>query len=247
MVTLGHNGTGFAFDNEGPAAKVFLAPFALSSRTITNAEYLAFVEAGGYERPEFWLSDGWNKVRAEGWHHPLYWEHHDKQWFTHTLNGFLPLDLNEPVCHVSHYEADAYARFAAARLPTEFEWEFAASGAEVSGNFVESTPLLCGPGPFAAVRGLTTLVQARCGTGDGIALLRLVEAVFDFLTTNGVPAAQAAETLWLDYTRSGRSERPPGFLAAHLGMPEKPAGTARVRSRQERRTAAPAAGARNHE
>ena len=138
LVTLGHNGTGFAFDNEGPAAKVFLAPFALSSRTITNAEYLAFVEAGGYERPEFWLSDGWNKVRAEGWHHPLYWEHHDKQWFTHTLNGFLPLDLNEPVCHVSHYEADAYARFAAARLPTEFEWEFAASGAEVSGNFVES-------------------------------------------------------------------------------------------------------------
>ena len=138
LVTLGHDGDGFAFDNEGPAHKVFLAPFKLASRTITNAEYLAFIEAGGYERPEFWLSDGWNKVRAEGWRRPLYWEQRDNEWFTHTLNGFVPLNLHEPVCHVSHYEADAYARFAEARLPTESEWEFAASHAEVIGNFVDT-------------------------------------------------------------------------------------------------------------
>jgi ergothioneine biosynthesis protein EgtB len=137
LVTLGHNGNSFAFDNEGPAFKVFLAPFELASRTITNAEYLAFVEAGGYERPEFWLSDGWNKVRAEGWRHPLYWERIGTEWFTHTLNGFLRLNLHQPVCHISHYEADAYARFASARLPTEFEWEFAANRANVSGNFVD--------------------------------------------------------------------------------------------------------------
>ncbi len=138
LVTLGHDGNGFAFDNEGPAHKVFLAPYKLASRTVTNAEYLAFVEAGAYERPEFWLSDGWNKVRGEGWRHPLYWERHDNQWFMHTLNGFVPLNPNEPVCHVSHYEADAYARFAEARLPTEFEWEFAASRAQVNGNFVDA-------------------------------------------------------------------------------------------------------------
>ena len=114
-----------------------------------------------------------------------------------------------------------------------------------SGNFVESMPLLCGPGPFAAVTGLTTLVHTRCGTGDGIALLRLVEAVFDFLTTNGVPAALAAATLWRDYTRAGRSERAPGFLAAHLPELVKPAGAARFRSRQERRAAVPAVGEKN--
>ena len=137
LVTLGHRGDGFAFDNEGPAHKVFLAPYKLASRTVTNAEYLTFIEAGGYERAEFWLSDGWNKLRAESWRHPLYWERHDGKWSAHTLNGFLPLNLNEPVCHVSHYEADAYARFAEARLPTEFEWEFAARDAEIIGNFAE--------------------------------------------------------------------------------------------------------------
>jgi ergothioneine biosynthesis protein EgtB len=138
IATIGHAGNGFAFDNEGPAHKVYLQPFQLASRTVTNGEYLAFIEAGGYERPEFWLSDGWNKVRAEGWRQPLYWEKSDGAWFSHTLNGFIPLDLNEPVCHVSHYEADAYARFAAARLPTEAEWEHAASQLDIRGNFVES-------------------------------------------------------------------------------------------------------------
>ncbi len=138
LVKLGHEGDGFAFDNEGPANPFYLAPFQLASRAVSNAEYLAFMQAGGYERPEFWLSDGWNKIRAEGWRHPLYWEHHDKAWYTHTLNGFLPVNPNEPVCHVSYYEADAYARFAAARLATEREWEHAASSLETTGNVVES-------------------------------------------------------------------------------------------------------------
>ena len=138
VVSIGHDGNGFAFDNEGPTHKVYLQPFQLASRTVTNGEFLAFIEAGGYERPEFWLSDGWNKVRADNWRQPLYWEKSDGIWFSHTLNGFLPLDLHEPVCHVSHYEADAYARFATARLPTEAEWEHAASQLETRGNFVES-------------------------------------------------------------------------------------------------------------
>jgi ergothioneine biosynthesis protein EgtB len=138
VVSIGHDANGFAFDNEGPAHKHYLAPYQLASRTVTNAEYLAFVEAGGYDRPELWLSDGWNKVRGEAWRHPLYWEQRGGDWHCHTLNGFLPLNLNEPVCHVSQYEADAYARFADARLPTEMEWEHAAVGADSNGNFVNS-------------------------------------------------------------------------------------------------------------
>jgi ergothioneine biosynthesis protein EgtB len=138
LVTLGHHGNGFSFDNECPSHKYYLAPFHLASRSVTNAEYLAFIEAGGYERPEFWLSDGWNKIRAEGWRQPLYWERQGHAWHTHTLNGFLPLNPNEPVCHVSYYEADAYARFAVARLATEAEWEHAASTFDTAGNFVES-------------------------------------------------------------------------------------------------------------
>ena len=115
-----------------------------------------------------------------------------------------------------------------------------------SGNFVESTPLLWREGsPFHALMALTDLVHTRCGTGDGIALLRLVEAVFDFLKAHGVPAAQAAAALWRDYTRAGRTERAPGFLAAHLPVSEKAAGAARVRSRQERRAAMPVVGERN--
>ena len=138
LFSLGHDAGNFAFDNEGPAHKVYLAPYRLASRTVTNGEYLAFVEADGYGRPEFWLSDGWNKIRADGWSRPIYWEHLDATWFQHTLNGFVPLDLSEPVCHLSHYEADAYARFVGARLPTEAEWERAAQALNVTGNFVES-------------------------------------------------------------------------------------------------------------
>ncbi|MEO6023532.1 MAG: ergothioneine biosynthesis protein EgtB [Burkholderiales bacterium] len=138
LIEIGHDGCDFAFDNEGPRHKVYLRPYRLASRLITNAEFLEFIAAGGYERPEFWLSDGWNKLRAEVWQHPLYWERKDSTWFCHTLNGFQALNGDEPVCHVSFYEADAYARYADARLPTEAEWEHAATAASQEGNFVES-------------------------------------------------------------------------------------------------------------
>jgi ergothioneine biosynthesis protein EgtB len=135
---IGHGGDGFAFDNEGPRHRAFLEAFELASRPVTNAEYLAFIADGGYRRPELWLSDGWDACRAQGWQAPLYWEERDGGWATYTLGGERPLHPAEPVCHVSFYEADAYARWAGARLPTEQEWEVVAAGAPVDGNLLES-------------------------------------------------------------------------------------------------------------
>jgi ergothioneine biosynthesis protein EgtB len=135
---IGHAGAGFAFDNEGPRHTVHLQLFRLASRLVTNAEYLGFMHDGGYRRSELWLSDGWDTVVAQGWRAPLYWEERDGQWFCFTVGGWLPVAPHEPVCHVSYYEADAYARWAGARLPTEFEWEVAASSLPVEGNLQES-------------------------------------------------------------------------------------------------------------
>ena len=115
----------FGFDNEGPRHRVYLAPFAIATHLVTNRDYLAFVEAGGYRQPTLWLSAGWDAVRAEGWEAPLYWERDGDGWSTFTLHGTQPLALDEPVCHLSYYEADAYARWTGARLPTEAEWEVA--------------------------------------------------------------------------------------------------------------------------
>jgi ergothioneine biosynthesis protein EgtB len=141
VAEIGHAGEGFAFDNETPRHRVFLQGFGLASRLVTNVEYLAFIGDGGYARPEFWLSDGWNAVQARGWRAPLYWEEIDGGWWTTTLAGPGAVAPDEPVCHVSFYEADAYARWAGARLPTEAEWEVAAAEAEVAGNFAEDGPL----------------------------------------------------------------------------------------------------------
>ena len=135
---IGHAGDGFAFDNEGPPHQVFLQPFELASGLVTNGQYLAFMADGGYERPELWLSAGWATVQEQGWQAPLYWERQDGGWATFTLHGFLPVDEAEPVCHISYYEADAFARWADARLPTEAEWEVTATHAPLTGNFVES-------------------------------------------------------------------------------------------------------------
>jgi len=138
---IGHAGEGFAFDNEGPRHRRWLEPFALATRLVTNGEWLAFLEDGGYARPELWLSDGFDAVEAGGWIAPLYWER-DGQGFAHfTLDGMQPVRPEEPVCHVSAYEADAYARWARARLPGEDEWEVVAAERPVEGNFVESARL----------------------------------------------------------------------------------------------------------
>jgi len=132
---IGHDGDGFAFDNEKPRHKVWLEPFRLASRLVTCGEYLAFIDDQGYRRPEFWLSDGWALVQQEGWSAPLYWRpegESDAGWTVFTLAGRRPVDPAEPVCHVSFYEADAFARWSGKRLPTEAEWEVAALEAERS-------------------------------------------------------------------------------------------------------------------
>jgi len=122
---IGYEGLNFSYDNEGPAFDYLLQPFELASRLITNREYIAFILDGGYEKPGFWLSDGWYWVKNENIKSPLYWKKEGDQWYYYTLGGFLPVDLDEPVSHVSFYEADAYARWVGNRLPTEFEWEVA--------------------------------------------------------------------------------------------------------------------------
>ena len=134
----GHDGKGFAFDNESPRHEVLLRPFRLASRPVTNAEYLEFMHDNGYGRPELWLSDGWDTVCTQHWEAPLYWERHqDGSWWQFTMHGAKEVDPAEPVCHVSFYEADAYARWSGARLPTEEEWEVAATRMPSRGTFLE--------------------------------------------------------------------------------------------------------------
>ncbi len=134
---IGDASAEFAFDNESPRHGVYLCPFALASRLVTCGEYLAFMDAGGYQRPTFWFADGWRTACANGWQAPLYWQRIDGEWWQFTLAGMRRVNEREPVCHVSYYEADAYARFAGKRLPTEAEWEVAAAAHPVAGNFRE--------------------------------------------------------------------------------------------------------------
>jgi ergothioneine biosynthesis protein EgtB len=137
ILPIGHAKDGFAFDNEGPRHLVVLTPYRIASRLITCGEYLAFMEDGGYSRPEFWLSDGWAMVQAQGWNAPLYWSNDDGDWRVFTLNGVQPVERDEPVVHVSFYEAAAYAAWAGKRLPTESEWEAAAADVPVAGNLLD--------------------------------------------------------------------------------------------------------------
>jgi ergothioneine biosynthesis protein EgtB len=153
LVEIGFSGDGFSFDNERPRHRVFVEAFELASRPVTNGEFREFVRDQGYRRPELWLSDGWAAIGRHGWVAPEYWLDRDGEWWTFTLSGLLPLDDDEPVCHISYYEADAYASWAGARLPTEAEWERAAASREVTGNFVESGRLhpAVADGPFGDV------------------------------------------------------------------------------------------------
>jgi ergothioneine biosynthesis protein EgtB len=149
VAAIGHEGPGFAFDNEQPRHRVFLEDYRIASRPVTNAEYLEFMQAGGYAQPALWLSDGWSTVQERRWRAPLYWLEVDGEWHEMTLAGVRPLDRNAPVCHVSCYEADAYARWCGVRLPTEAEWETAAARRAPTGNFADAGVLQ----PLPARRG----------------------------------------------------------------------------------------------
>jgi ergothioneine biosynthesis protein EgtB len=146
IVDLGFDGVGFSYDNECPAHSVVVESFRLASRLVTNGEFLQFIQDGGYTRPQLWLSDGWAELKKSGWSAPLYWEKPNETWQVMTLSGMETLVENEPVCHVSYYEADAYARWAGKRLPTEFEWEIAARPIAVDGNLLEQEAFRPRPG-----------------------------------------------------------------------------------------------------
>ncbi|MEO6929013.1 MAG: ergothioneine biosynthesis protein EgtB [Casimicrobiaceae bacterium] len=141
LLEFGHDRADFAFDNEQPRHRAYVGPYALSSHPVNNGEYAAFIDDGGYQRPEFWLAAGWDEVQRQHWDAPLYWSRNGDRWHTFTLHGEAEIDAHAPVTHVSYYEADAYARWSAARLPTEYEWELAAREVPMLGNFVDSGAL----------------------------------------------------------------------------------------------------------
>lgn len=138
---VGHDGSSFGWDNEGPRHDVLVHPFALADRLVTNGEWLAFMADGGYATASLWLADGWTTINREGWTAPLYWEVRDGLWLAMSLEGLLPINLAAPVSHISYYEADAFARWAGKRLPTEFEWELAAESLTAAGNSLGSGAL----------------------------------------------------------------------------------------------------------
>jgi ergothioneine biosynthesis protein EgtB len=157
---VGYAGGGFSFDNETPRHTVWLRDFEIASHPVNHGDVIEFIDAGGYRRPELWLSAGWDAVATRGWEAPLYWERRGGRWYTFTLHGMAPVERNTPACHMSFYEADAFARWAGARLPTEAEWEVATENVPIEGNFLESGALhplalreATAPGELAQVFG----------------------------------------------------------------------------------------------
>ena len=139
LVDIGYSGKDFIFDSEGPRHKIWLEPFYLAKQPVSNREYISFINDGGYQKAEFWLSDGWTLCRKEEWEAPMYWHKNNQgNWCSFTMSGIRPINLNAPVCHVSYYEADAFARWAGVRLPSEAEWEVFASSFNVDGNFADT-------------------------------------------------------------------------------------------------------------
>ncbi len=164
LVEIGHDGEGFAFDNESPRHRVWLQPFSLADRLVTNGEFAEFIADGGYKRPELWLSAGWDAVLKNGWRCPLYWSNADDAWTLFTLRGERSLDgmKSAPVSQVSLFEADAYARWAGLRLPTEFEWEAAVANQPVEGNLLDSGNLVPMPAPVPATNLLQNQSRTQC-------------------------------------------------------------------------------------
>ena len=157
IYSIGHDGKGFGYDNEYPNHKIYIDPYRLQSRPVTNGEYMEFIEDRGYETPELWLSEGWATVESRNWKAPFYWERKSGKWVCFSLSGMKGVNPSEPVCHVSYFEADAYARWAGARLPTEAEWEVAAADLPVEGNFADN--LSFHPDTPAAVKDKNPLIQ----------------------------------------------------------------------------------------
>ncbi len=154
---VGHRGGSFCYDNECPRHEVLLRDYRLADRLVTNGEWMQFMADGGYATPAHWLADGWAAVNANGWTAPGYWEGEDGDWRQMTLRGLLPVDPNAPVCHVSYFEADAFARWAGKRLPTEFEWEAGAASVPVRGNMLSSGALRPVPAPTGGADGLVQM------------------------------------------------------------------------------------------
>ncbi|RLA09950.1 MAG: ergothioneine biosynthesis protein EgtB [Gammaproteobacteria bacterium] len=152
---IGADSSDFSFDNESPRHPVYLQPYRLANRLVTNSEYLEFIEDQGYQTAVLWLSDGWAKIQNEQWQQPLYWQQTEEGWREFSLYGLRPLDLAAPVSHLSYFEADAFATWAGKRLPTEAEWEQAAAGQPIAGNLLDSDHLK--PVPSAASDGIQQL------------------------------------------------------------------------------------------